>query len=109
MQEMLYRVSICNFFLCFFLFNIFLKIPVLALYFILLAFYSCCFRFSMLFSSTFFHDFLCVPLVLSLVSLQSPPKCFQYTDTRIPKFGHFDLLNFSVLFSFSFFLAHLSL
>lgn len=97
------------FFLCFSSFNIFLKISILTLYFIFLVFYSSCFQFNMLFSSTFFHDFLCVPLVLLLVSFQSPPKCFQYTDTRIPKFCHFDLLNFSVFFSFLFFLAQISL
>lgn len=79
------------------------------MYFILLALCSCCFRFNMLFSRTFFHDFLRVPLVLSLVSLQSPPNCVQHTDTRIPRFCHFDPLNFSLLFSFPFFLAQISL
>lgn len=54
----------------------------------------------MLFSGTFFLWFAVVPLVLSLVSLQFPLNCFQYTDTRILKFCHFDLLNIAVFFSF---------
>lgn len=54
----------------------------------------------MLVSRSFLHDFLCVPLVFSVVSLQSPPKCLQHTHTTIPKFCHFDLLKFSVFFSF---------
>lgn len=68
------------------------------------------FGLNMLFSGTFFLWFPVVPLVLSLVSLQFPLNCFQYIDTRILTFCHFDLLNIAVFFSFLFFfLALLSL
>lgn len=73
-----------------------LKIAIFTLYFILQAFCSC-FGSNMLFPGTIIYDFLLV--LLSLVSL-FPLNCFQYTDTRILKFCHVDLLNIAVFFSF---------